>query len=75
MASIGDRIVPKPSKIEVHFSRRGDTCDWFDALLPRVRNLRNFLSDTDVVAQIVPEGEHDAGRVWLCLNAAKLLDG
>lgn len=52
-----------------------NTGDWFDTLLPRVRNLRGFLGDTDIALQIVPEGEHTAERVWICLNAAKVLDG
>lgn len=52
-----------------------DTCEWFNTLLPRVRALRVFLGDTGVAEHIVPEGEHSAERVWLCLKAARILDG
>lgn len=80
MATIGERLKTKPtSGIQVVPYRevysRQDGATWFDSLLPRVRSLRAFLDDAGVVAQIVPEGVHTAERVWLCLNAAKVLDG
>lgn len=45
--------------------------DWFDILLPRVRNLTNYLSDEEIYARLDNEPpEH----VFLCLAAAKILD-
>lgn len=48
---------------------------WFDTLLPRVRNLRFFLSDTEIVTKLVASSEAMPEHVWMCLKAAAILDG
>lgn len=48
---------------------------WFDMLLPRVRNLRYFLSDEEIVTKLVNAHEATSEQVFLCLKAATILDG
>lgn len=78
MATIGDRIKKKTEekKVDVSFARgRRDSGAWFDMLLPRVRSLRAFLDDAKIAEQILRDGEYSAEEIWLCLNAAAILDG
>jgi hypothetical protein len=51
-----------------------DTSAWFDILLPRVRNLRSYLRDEEIVIRIVSGQYFTAEQVFLCLKAAEILD-
>ena len=48
---------------------------WYDAMLPHVRILRSYMTDTEIVVQLVEGGQATAAQVWLCLNSAEILDG
>jgi hypothetical protein len=48
---------------------------WFDRLLPRVRNLRAFLTVPEIITKLVSAKEATPEQVALCLHAAKILDG
>lgn len=48
---------------------------FFDVLLGRVRNLRAFLSDEEIVTKLVSEKAGTPEQIMLCLHAAKILDG
>jgi hypothetical protein len=69
MATIGARISKNP------YPDAHQEVSWFDRLLPRVRNLRAFLSDEEIVTKLVAENGVSPEQVFLCLKAAKLLDG
>lgn len=61
----------------VHMHPHYDTTHWFDkreGLLVRVRLLRAYLSDAEVVTKLVEDGQATAEQVWLCLKAAEILD-
>ena len=50
---------------------------WFDGrggLLRRVRNLRAYMKDAEIVTTLVDGGHATAAQVWLCLKAAEILD-
>lgn len=58
-----------------HVARPSDVGGWFDVLLPRVRNLRAFLTDEQIARKLVDSGEATPEQVFLCLKSAKTLDG
>jgi hypothetical protein len=51
------------------------TDDASDILLRRVRNLRAFLTDTQIVVKLVDSGEATPENVWLAIHGARILDG
>lgn len=57
-------------------TNQGNTLDFFDRVLPTVRTLRNYLSDTDVARRIVTEhGLCTSEEAFLLIASAKVLDG
>lgn len=51
------------------------TADAIDMLICRVRTLRAFLTDEEVVKKLVEEKAAGAGEVYLAIMAARQLDG
>lgn len=49
--------------------------DASDILLRRVRNLRAFLTDEQIVVKLVESGEATPENVWLAIHGARILDG
>lgn len=47
--------------------------NWFDIMLPRVRNLRNYLSDESIFRLLKSEGM-EVEKTHLLIEACKILD-
>lgn len=48
---------------------------FFDEILARCRAARAYLSDEEIVEEIVSEKKYTAEQVYLCIHSAKILDG